>query len=386
MKTFSRRACLQRLGLAATGAALSQPTILRTVQAAVTAPSAKPTERESPAINTVAREFMEKFKVPGLSIAIARHGEFVHQQGFGFADMEARTPVTPDHTFRIASISKPVTSATVFALIEQGRLRLDDRVFGERGLLRFDYGKNLPGRVEEITVRHLLTHTCGGWGNKKNDPMFRDPKLSQREIIEWTLNNVPLEHAPGTSYAYSNFDYCVLGRLLEKVARMPYPQLAQLQVLTKCGINSMRIAGNTLAERTKSEVVYYSPTSGGNPYGMNVPRMDAHGGWIATASDLVRFALGVDGMSTTRNILKPETIRTMTTPWKENAGYACGWSVNRIPNWWHGGSLPGTSTILVRTASGLCWAALTNTRTEEISSALDRMMWRMVRSVPAWRA
>ena len=76
----------------------------------------------------------------------------------------------------------------------------------------------------------------------------------------------------------------------------------------------------------------------------------------------------------------------MTTPTAANEHYACGWAVNKAPNWWHNGSLPGTSSILVRTASGLCWAALTNIRSEGIGPALDEMMWKIAKAVPAWGA
>ena len=210
--------------------------------------------------------------------------------------------------------------------------------------------------------------------------------MKQLNLSEWALRHQPLEHAPGAAYAYSNFGYCVLGRLLEKLSGQPYAAVVQREILGKCGITGMAIAGNTRAERAPDEVTYYAPAGGGNPYGMNVPRMDSHGGWIATASDLVRFAWSVDGLSATRNILQPATIRMMTTPSLVNPGYACGWAVNQVPNWWHGGSLPGTATILVRTASGLCWAALANARAEGIGPALDQLMWKMVRTAPAWRA
>jgi hypothetical protein len=148
----------------------------------------------------------------------------------------------------------------------------------------------------------------------------------------------------------------------------------------------MRIAGNTLAERLPEEVVYHG--QGENPYDMNVRRMDSHGGWLASASDLVRFASHVDGFSPERDILKPETIRVMTTPTVANSGYAKGWAVNSQPNWWHNGSLPGTATIMVRTASGLCWAALTNTRREKsaMEGDLDALVWQMVGKVPEWHA
>ncbi len=121
---------------------------------------------------------------------------------------------------------------------------------------------------------------------------------------------------------------------------------------------------------------------------MNVTRMDSHGGWLATPSDLVLFLNHVDGFKSTPNILKPETIKSMTTPSSVNSGYARGWAVNSANNWWHSGSLPGTTTIMVRTATGFCWAALTNTRKmgqPDIGLALDNMVWDMAHKVTAWK-
>ena len=165
----------------------------------------------------------------------------------------------------------------------------------------------------------------------------------------------------------------MLGRVLEKVTKMPYEALITQHVLSKCSITSMKIAGNTLAERQPKEVMYLTEKTGA-AYGMNVARMDSHGGWIATAGDLVRFA------SQLPKLLKPDSIRTMTTEGMSE-GYARGWNVNKVPNWWHGGSLPGTSTIMVHTAKGLCWAGLLNGRKEGIGGALDKLMWQMGREV-----
>jgi CubicO group peptidase (beta-lactamase class C family) len=104
---------------------------------------------------------MNRFNAPGLSMSIACRGQLVYQEGFGFADSAKREQLTSSHLFRIASTTKPITSAAVFSLIEQGKFGLNDFVFGKNGLLGFDYGNNLPGQVKAITVHHLLTHTCG---------------------------------------------------------------------------------------------------------------------------------------------------------------------------------------------------------------------------------
>ncbi|HEX3745911.1 MAG TPA: serine hydrolase domain-containing protein [Bryobacteraceae bacterium] len=349
--------------------------------AALQAANSGPSTAELAAMDAVVDAFMVAHSVPGMSVAVARDGVPVHQKGYGFADREAREKVTPANLFRIASVSKPITSVAIFQLIEQGKLKLDDPVFGPGAILGVAYGAPpYQPHVAEIRLHHLLTHTGGGWQNDGTDPMFSNARMNQHELIAWTIAHLPLAHAPGEHYAYSNFGYCVVGRIVEKVTGKPYAQHVRDAVLARCGIDDMRISGNTRAERARGEVVYY-PAPGEDAYDMDVRRMDSHGGWLATAPDLVRFA-------THLNMLRPTVIAEMMRGTTANAGYACGWAVNQVPNWWHNGSLPGTTSIMVRTASGFCWSALLNTREEKVNTggALDRMMWEMVRKVASWRA
>src|SRR5262249_37060823 len=149
----------------------------------------------------------------------------------------------------------------------------------------------------------LLTHTAGGWDNSKNDPMFSHPELNHAQLIERTLRERPLDHVPGEVFAYSNFGYCLLGRVIEKITRRAYDTHVGESILKRCGVTDMAIAGNTLAQRQQGEVKYYGQD--GNPYGMNVTRMDSHGGWIARAADLVQFLMRVDGFGVPPDILKP---------------------------------------------------------------------------------
>jgi CubicO group peptidase (beta-lactamase class C family) len=224
--------------------------------------------------------------------------------------------------------------------------------------------------------------------------MFRFSELGQGDLISWTLDNLPIEHPPGEHFAYSNFGYCVLGRIIEKIAQVPYAEYIQQQVLRPCLIEDMRISGNTITERAPNEVTYYGQ-NGEDPYAMNVTRMDSHGGWLASSADLVRFANNIGAVGKRPGLLSQESIASMTTPGPANpvsaeVKYARGWHVrnNGRGNWWHNGSLPGTTAILVRTATGFCWAALTNTRrkpSDDISEALDQMVWDMARQVRAWK-
>jgi CubicO group peptidase (beta-lactamase class C family) len=262
-------------------------------------------------------------------------------------------------------------------------LKLSHRIFGSDAILGTDFGSSYSERAQKITLEHLLTHTCGGWDNGANDPMFLNPAMNSHALIRWALQNQPLEYDPGKHYAYSNFGYCILGRVIEKVSGQTYAEFVEQNVLAKCGVSDMRVAGNTLLDTAPGEVVYYVQ-NGESPYDMNVRRMDSHGGWIATPSDLVNFTMRVDGFSYTPNILEPATIDTMTTATSAKPDYAKGWMVNTLNNWWHNGCLPGTTSIMVRTSSGLCWAALANTRTKGID--LDPMMWEMADAVPEWKA
>ena len=374
---------LNRRTILAGGAA----TMMGAGQAAAQAAAVEPSEAERAAMDGVAEAVMRQFSIPGLSIAIAAGGKEVFARGYGDADREAGEKVTPKSLFRIASLSKPITAVAIFTLVERRKLALTERVFGRGTVLDVDYGERFPRYVNQISVEHLLTHTAGGWPNDKTDPMFGQAGKSQKQLITWVLANQPPKNSPGNIYAYSNFGYCVLGRVIEKIAGESYQGFVRNQVLKRCGIEAMRIAGNKRADRAPGEVVYYDDVD--KPYEIDVARMDSHGGWIATASDLVRFLTHVDGFPAVPDILRPDMIRLMTTPLPLRRGYAMGWSVNQNHNWWHTGSLPGSTTLMVRTARGLCWAALTNGRGKgagDFSEALDRMMWDIVRKVPAWKA
>ena len=313
------------------------------------------------AVKGVVIPFMQQHAVPGLALSVARNGSVIQMRQFGYANLATREIVTPATRFRVASVSKPITSAAIFRLIEAGRLALTDRVFGTGGRLGTTFGTSPYGMwITSITIQHLLQHTAGGWQNDGTDPMFRQPSLSANDLISWTLDNRPLATQPGTNWAYSNFGYCVLGRVIEAVTGQTYEAYVRSNILAQCGITDMRISGDTGAQRQWPEA-FYQGINQENPYDMRVRRMDAHGGWIATATDLLQFGLRVDAFAAPPDILQPATITTMMTPSAVKPTYACGWGVNAAGTRQHNGLLPGTVSILLRNASQHEWAAVCNT-------------------------
>jgi len=339
-------------------------------------------------VEALAGAFLSRFSAPGLSVAYARDGVPVFTAAFGLADRDSGEKLTTAHRFRAASIAKPITAAAIMALIDGGKLTADRLVFGEGGILA-DYVALTPEHpqrdwLEAITVDHLLTHSSGGWGNDQNDPMFRHGAMDHRALIKETLLHAPLTQAPGTNYAYSNFGYCLLGRVIEQVSGQAYDEAVRQAILEPSGSCAMSIGGNGLADRRSDEVAYFAQ-DGGDAYGMNVTRMDSHGGWLATPTELVDFAMRVDGYDSVPDLISAEGVALMAKPSAAYDGYGRGWTLNpRHGNWWHTGSLPGTTTILVRVDGGVCFAGMVNTRTigsDNTSGALDTLMWDIYRQV-----
>jgi CubicO group peptidase (beta-lactamase class C family) len=390
-RSLTRRSLLQNLLTSAAAATIPLPSLEALAQPQYGGSNGQ----QRGEMGRMAAAFRQQFSVPASSIAISRNGQFVYDQAVGMGDRQHLMQVQQSSLFRIASVTMPITSVTIFSLMEQGKLNLTDKVFGPSGILGIKYGKPpYKQYVGDITVDHLLTHTSGGWPDDATDPMMHNLSWDQTKLITETLANLPLTNPPGTHWAYSNFGYCVLGRVIEQVTGQPYAAYVQANILAPCGISTMQIAANKESQRAANEVVYYGQYSE-EPYKINITRMDSDAGWIASSTQLVQFLNHVAGAPGIPALLKPATIQVMTTPApaypQGPARYARGWMVrdNGAGAWWHNGSLPGSTTIMVRTATGMCWAALTNTRTQpsnEIDTALDQMMWNMVRTVPAWGA
>lgn len=355
-------------------------------------------------------EFIRQHRIPGMSIAITDKGQLVYCKGYGYADLAKKERVTPESLFRIASISKPVTAVAILKLVEEGKLQLDDCVFDV-----LDYqqaieqaGDKFDPRLRQITVKMLLEHR-GGWDREKSfDAMFRsvdfahqlkqEPPATADTVIRAMLTQ-PLDFVPGDRYAYSNFGYCLLGRVIEQVTALSYEQYVREQILAPMGIQTMRIGATRMDGRAKNEVRYYHPEAGtsvfakdlgepiASPYGAwYLEAMDAHGGWIASASDLAKFALALEN-SNPSPLLSKASLQLMHGRPPGLAGfdelgkpkdvyYSLGW-LNRVVeenqqrvNHWHTGSLPGTATILIRRHDGKNMVALLNTRVSPTSKHL----------------
>jgi CubicO group peptidase (beta-lactamase class C family) len=300
---------------------------------------------------------MSRNGVPGATFALAKNGKVIYRAAYGYSSMSPAKAATLNSRGRLASISKTLTAAAIMKLSEEG-LDLDAKVFGPTGLLKdlqpFSYsgykGNNVP-TLNQITVRHLLTHT-GGWdrgtsgdlnipldSNKFtcNGSIECEPTIAEaqhiaacakadgsigkdetrgpnaEEVIRWMMKpddpDFLPKWAPGTKQIYSNFGYTVLQKIIEVRSKKPYADYIK-SMLTQMGVTFA--IGHSMPEHAlANEWTYYDipgarkitgvawsskaladPISAAYYYDMNT--MLGHGGWVASTEDLVKFASKLD--------------------------------------------------------------------------------------------
>jgi N-acyl-D-amino-acid deacylase len=335
-------------------------------------------------------EFIEKSGYPGASLAVARDAKVVYARGFGLADRDAKLALKPDALFRISSISKPITATAILQLVERGKLSLDSKVIDVLALRPPPRG--FDERWKKITIRHLLEHRAGWDSKKSEDPMFLSPLIVREiggphpampnTIITYMLRR-PLDFEPGEKFVYSNFGYCLLGRVIERVSKQTYEGYVKKNVLAPLGIKNMRLGRSLYLHRAPGEVKYHGnrhvPAVLGPLMGKPTPAayggfcleaMDSHAGWLASASDLLRFTLAFEDPKRCK-ILKKETVEEMfarpsSEDEKKPFWYAKGWLVRPMPRgeriYWHDGAFEGSAGMVVRRPDRIAFAILLNCR------------------------
>jgi uncharacterized protein (TIGR03437 family) len=222
------------------------------------------------------------------------------------------------------------------------------------------------------------------------------------------MRGQPLQFTPGTQYAYSNFGYAVLGRIIEAVTGMSYEQYVRENVLAPMGISEMRI-GQTLPQgQLPNEVKYKSPGNANSvfpdvaspvpsPYGgWYMESMDSHGGWVASAIDYAKFLNAIEGRRGTRFLSAPSVAQMTEIPagvttWDGSSSwYGFGLLVNTAGNWWHDGSLDGTATYQIYTNNGFVWVVFLNYRGDNATDQtnlfndIDSGLWNAAGQVTGW--
>ncbi|MBQ6311651.1 MAG: serine hydrolase [Bacteroidales bacterium] len=344
---------------------------------------------------------MAKYNIPGISVATTKNEALAYAAGYGYAnkDSSPKVRVTPTMLFRLASVSKFQCSLCILTLCEEGLLSPDDYVFApagangegsKEGVLQSMYpGAHAKG-VDQIKVRHLLTHTSG-WQYATTDGVdpiftgdgrFYGKTLKQR--VEYMVNT-PTSYTPGVSYSYYNLGYCVLGQIVEKVTGGTYEAYLK-QVEAKAGVTDVWMGKSSKGERRANEVCYYAQQST-DAYQNDMNVVGACGAVINSAVSLMQVVCAMDYGTVVPDILSKETLDQMYTNYTSSGkgGYGFGWRIghNTLP-WasYHGGNINGTATIIARGTNNVNGVLLCNSRSyiddfdTAIYVALSNMMQR----------
>jgi D-alanyl-D-alanine carboxypeptidase len=313
--------------------------------------SASPSARSQPApqadlsgIDEYVQSRMRKANVPGFSVAVVQDGKVILARGYGWANVELSVPATENTVYQIASVTKTFTATAIMMLVEEGKLKLDDRIAARL--------PGLPAAWKEVTVRQLLTHTSGIKSyTSVNDFRKTARKDYERSEILDLVAKDPLEFAPGEKWSYSNTGYFLLGLLIEKETAKTYGEFMADRIFKPLGMAHTRVndlhaiipnraQGYTWDGKAMRNGEYVSPTQ---PF--------AAGMLVSTVSDLVKW----DSAMGSEKLLKKSSLEQMWIPAPLGDGgpanYGFGWQISKVNGHRrlsHGGGIPGFASELSR--------------------------------------
>jgi serine beta-lactamase-like protein LACTB, mitochondrial len=292
--------------------------------------------------------FRSRLSIPAISIAIVKDNQIVFRRGYGLADLENKVPATADTVYRIASVSKPLAAVAAMQLVEKGKLDLDAPIQ--------KYAPSFPIKAFPITTRQLLAHLSGvrGYRRGEGERTYHYESLTDALAV---FKDDPLEHEPGTKYAYTTFGYTLLGVVIEGASGMSYPEYLLERILKPAGMLHTQV--DDIYAIIPNRARGYSPRVYGqfngnwrNPALMDSSYKIPGGGLVSTAEDLARFAIAVQNGV----LIKPETFEQMSRNQKtrdgQETGYGYGWYVGRREgrepdgSVWHGGVQQGFTSDL----------------------------------------
>ena len=314
-------------------------------------------EQQLDSLADIMQQAVDQQAIAGCSFLIVHRGEVVFREAFGFADVESERPFTTNELVPIASVSKPVFASVVMALVDQGKLTLDDPV--EKYLPEFKDMKVKGGKspIHQMTIRHLLSHTAGFWGNKRISAEKLDLiRNFQRPLGEAVsrMATYELEYQPGTKFVYSGSGFCVAGRVAEVVLNQSLEQIAQEVLFRPLGLSrttylpskEIRETVPTAYSRQSGGVLERQPSRTGGELRFILPG----GSLFTTLDELATFgAMHLeDGMCHEKQILSKKSIdemRRFQSRQTATRRYGLGWFCDDIVDQgladrvYHGGAM-----------------------------------------------
>src|SRR5215510_422107 len=269
---------------------------------------------------------IEKWHIPGVSLAVIRDGNVVLAKGYGLANVELSVPATEDTVYELLSVSKEFTAASILLFVEEGKVSMVESVP--------KYLPDSPAAWKDVTVRHLLSHTSGITDYTDIRPFFEMIRQdASPEKLMKPVKERPLDFAPGTRWRYSNSNYFVLGMILEKVSGKKYADFLEERIFQPLGMMETRVNNMTdiipnrasgyhwLGEDADQMPSFLSGYHGRknvlqNAVYISPTRKWAAGAIVSSVRDLIKW----DAALQTGKLVKRSTVHQMWTPAKLKTG------------------------------------------------------------------
>ena len=262
-------------------------------------------------VDAFVREKMAANHIPGLSLAVVRDGKIVLAKGYGTANLELSAPASEKTAFAIYSITKTFTAVATMMLVEEGKVSLEDPISKHLA--------GLPAAWNQVTIRHLLTHTSGikDFCDVPDSPCQQSRDFTQAEIIK-SVAAYPLVFPSGERWEYNNVGYFLLGMLIEKVSNKSYEQFLTERIFTPLEMRDTRL--QNYAELVPNRANGYTWRDGKFVNAMRVsPTLSfSLAGLVSTVLDLAKYDAALAG----EKLLKKKTLELMFTKAKLNNGQA----------------------------------------------------------------
>src|SRR5579864_8702463 len=307
-----------------------------------------------PPITLTLRQFMKKYNIPGLSVAVIDNYKIAWAKGFGMTAPGGTDPVTPATLFQAGSISKPVAATGALSLVEKGKLALDEEV--NQKLTTWKVPENEFTQTEKVTLRRLMSHTAGltvhGFpGYAVGQPI---PTLVQIFNGEKPANTAPIrvDTVPGTKMRYSGGGVTIEQQLMLDVTGQPFPQFMQEAVLTKIGMTDSTYEQPLPAARAAHAATGTRPNFQPVEGKWHIyPEMAAAGLWT-TPTDLAKFAIEIalSKHGKANHILSQKMTQEMLTPVMDDVGLGLFMEKDNPGQFGHNGADEGFQALLTMNA------------------------------------
>jgi serine beta-lactamase-like protein LACTB, mitochondrial len=314
----------------------------------------------------IVRAALAEQNLPGVSVAVGVGGAIVWAEGFGWANLENKVPVSPDTRFRIGTASTALTSAAVGLLLEQERLRLDEPIR--------THVPEFPEQKWPVTLREVMGSVAGIRSDGGDEgPLFGE--RCDRPVEALQHFDPALRFEPGTEFRPSNFGWILVSAAVEAAASEPFLLFMHRRIFEP--LHMRHTDADTATEPSPDLATSYFPRFAADPrYGPDVMRpieLSCYSGssvFVSTPSDLVRFAIAINSGT----LLQPATVRLLQTSQRlasgQETGYGLGWDLETVTlngkqalMAGHDGEVLGgtVSSLLTFPERGLVVAVLSNT-------------------------